>query len=176
MTTLRTYPLAEGGAPHSMIELLAALRTPLHILFDDRIRAPRGRRRALLLRRLLLGLELLCKLEEQLLLPALRDSAPAAAAPVAWAQQEIELLRDAALLTGRSVAGNRELALALLQRLFGSHCAHVDGLLALKSAAAIDWARLKADVRAWLGRWQAEVQAAGEVEDEDRDPVGLPPR
>lgn len=175
MTTVRTSPQAEGAVPHSMNELLATLRTPLHILFEERIRAPRGKRRALLLSRLLLGLELLCKLEEQLLLPALRDSAPAAAAPVAWAQQEIELLRDAALLTGRSVAGNRELALALLQRAFGLHCARVDGLLAPKTAAA-DWTRLEKDMRAWLDRWHAEVESAGEVEDEDRDPVGLPPR
>lgn len=168
--------LADSGVPRSMNELLASLRKPLVVLFDERIRAPRGRRRALLLRRLLLGLELLCKLEEQLLLPALHDSAPAAAADVAWARQEIELLRDVALLAGWTVAGNRELALAVLQSAFGLHCARLDGMLAPKSKAAVDWTRLEEDMRGWLDRWRAEVQSAGEVEDEDRDPVGLPPR
>jgi hypothetical protein len=35
---------------------------------------------------------------------------------------------------------------------------------------------LEHEVRGLLGRWQLEVQINGGVEDEDRDPVGLPPR
>jgi len=127
-----------------------------------------GPRRAALERRLPLQLEQLWKIETQLLLPALQALQPQSLSPAA---QEVEALRDVALLLERSEAPNRELCWAVMQRLAQLHFARVDELLLQPGAARLDAAALLAEAQDWLAQW-----AGGDIEDEDRDPVGQPPR
>lgn len=121
--------------------------------------------------RLLLGLELLWKLEEQLLLPAV----PHAAAGVAVADtlREIELLRDLAAAVAQAGENTRpDRLIPVLEGWAMLHFARVDALL----VSAADGAALLAETNALLERWRSEVKKQGEIEDEDRDPVGLRPR
>lgn len=49
----------------------------------------------------------------------------------------------------------------------------------LRSADACsraDWPRLHCELLPWLARWQQDIDATGDIEDEDRDPVGEPLR
>ncbi|MCY7316667.1 MAG: hypothetical protein LH480_13915 [Rubrivivax sp.] len=134
------------------------------------------RRRTVIQRRLLLGLELISKLEEQILFPALADAEPGWADEIDKAQREVELLRDVSTLSGRTTAGNRDASMAVLEGLAVLHLTRVDTLLKRHGADTVPWVALEIEVRGLLGRWQVEVRHDGEVEDEDRDPVGLPPQ
>jgi hypothetical protein len=182
------------GAPartarHALSSLLLGLRSALQTVAGDRLGAVR-RRRGLLQRRFLLGLELLCKLEDQLLLPALTNAAhdavddgSSASANVgeygpslAMARREIELLRDLSALVGRTAAGNRDAVISVLQGLSDVHDQRVDALIHGVPVGRVPWAALEREMRGLLGRWRAEVLSDGDIEDEDRDPVGLPPR
>lgn len=158
--------------------LLESLRDDLRVLFTERKEAPQPRRRGALQRQLLLGLDLLWKIEEQVLLPALHEAVPdaVAVAMVRRVGNEIELMRDLALLATQTNSENREMSLAVLEGLAMLHFARVADLLARASIDAAESAALEQDVQGLLGRWQREVRLHGEVEDEDRDPVGLPPR
>lgn len=155
--------------------LFHGLHGALQALFTERPLAAR-RRRTVVQRRLLLGLELVSKLEEQVLYPALAEAEPGWAEVIHQAAHELELLRDVALLATRTTAANRDVTLSVLEGLATLHFARVDELLARPGADTVPWPQLEREVRGLLGRWHAEVQQAGEIEDEDRDPVGLPPR
>ena len=120
-------------------------------------------------RQALLRLEQLCKIETQLVFPAL---APA----LRHAQQEVELLRDLALLVERSAPAERDIAWAVIEGLAELHFARVDALLRQPGAPRADWRALLDEATAWCAQWGDEMRAGGDIEDEDRDPVGLPPR
>ena len=155
--------------------LFHGLHVALQALFVERPLAAR-RRRTAVQRRLLLGLELVSKLEEHVLYPALADAEPDWAGVIQQAAQELELLRDVALLATRTTAVNRDVTLSVLEGLATLHFTRVDELLRRPGADGVPWPQLEHEVRGLLGRWHAEVQRSGEIEDEDQDPVGLPPR
>ncbi len=165
-----------GAAARRALKLLFAdLYAALQVLFAQRPLAAR-RRRTVVHRRLLLGLELVSKLEEQVLLPALAEAEPEWADEIDKAQRELELLRDVSTLSGRTTAANRDVSMAVLEGLAALHMTRIDALLRRRGADSVAWGRLEREVRGLLGRWHAEVRRDGEIEDEDRDPVGLPPR
>ncbi len=164
-----------SAAQRSLQRLLQRLRESLQSLFRDRGGAARHRR-GVMQRRLLLGLELMCKLEEQLLLPALADAEPAAASAVALAGNELELMRDLSALAPRTSTSNRDVVLAVLEGLATLHFQRMDELLQRNGLQDLPWAELEQQMRRLLGRWRNEVNLTGDIEDEERDPVGLPPR
>jgi hypothetical protein len=164
-----------GNGRRSLATLIGNLQQALQALFTQREQA-RGRRRNLLQRRLLLGLELLCKIEEQALLPALQDAEPLWAPAIVLGTREIELMRDLTQLAAQTSPANREISLAVLEGMAALHFGRIGELLAREGAHHMDWPRLEREVRGLLGRWHTEVQLDGEIEDEDRDPVGLAPR
>lgn len=169
----------QGTAPaatrQTFVALLTRLRGVLLDLFARR-RETTARQGRLGQRRLLLGLEVLCKIEEQVLLPAVYDVDPDAAKALGHAGKELDLMRDVALLVDRTVSSNRQMVLDILEGLATLHFARIDVLLQRESADAIDWAAAESQTRSLLSRWHAEVATSGDIEDEDRDPVGEPPR
>ena len=173
------FAKADAAAGHTarraLRGLFHGLHTALQGLFVARPLAAR-RRRSVVQRRLLLGLELVSKLEEQVLYPALADAEPGWHSVIQHAAQELELLRDVALLATRTTAANRDVTLSVLEGLATLHFARVDDLLRRPGAGSVPWPQLEREVRGLLGRWHAEVQHSGDIEDEDRDPVGLAPR
>lgn len=171
----RHEPQTAAAPRRALRRLFGDLYAALQALFAQRPLAAR-RRRTVVQRRLLLGLELVAKLEEQVVYPALAEAEPGWAADLDQAQQELELLRDLSLLTGRTTAANRDVSMAVLEGMATLHFTRVDGLLGRAGAEVAPWSAMEREVRGLLGRWQAEVRRDGEIEDEDRDPVGLPPR
>lgn len=158
--------------PDRFHALLAGLRDTTLQQFAQRERSP-GDRRPGVERLLLLGLEQQWKIEAQLLLPAL---APMQARAARLASQEIEVLRDLALLAGHGEAAATLTTWTVLQRLAELHACRIDDLLAQHGPAGVDWTRLLAEAETWLAQWAQEIQSTGDIEDEDRDPVGQAPR
>jgi hypothetical protein len=116
-----------------------------------------------------LGLELWLKLAAESLLPALRDAEVPPASELRTALRQIDELRELARLHGEEPA-----RLAAPVR---DHLQRTESLLGCADATQlVDWPRLRGDVLAWMARWQQEIDATGDIEDEDRDPVGEPPR
>lgn len=126
--------------------------------------------------RWLLGLELVWKTEELVLLPAIGVAASHAAAAVGEAGDDIELMRGLAGLSERVPRDLRDEFDTLLHGLAQVHAARVDALLAVPSASAARWEDIEREIRGLLERWREEVQRDGDIEDEERDPVGSPPR
>jgi hypothetical protein len=155
-----------GDAQASFAELLSGLHAELR----HRLRA-RQQGQAAWRRQVLVRLEQMWKIETQLLLPALTGQG--ALQP---ALQEVELLRDAALLFERSAPDLSDIAWSVVQRLAELHLARIEGLMQCAAASPADWRALRDEASAWLSRWDAEIVVHGDIEDEDRDPVGLPPR
>jgi hypothetical protein len=177
MTTVSQDGDDDAVAAASLATLLEGLREDLRVLFAERKQVPQPRRRSALQRQLLLGLDLMWKIEDQVLLPALHEALPQEAVPaVRQVTGELELMRDLALLATQTNTENREMTLAVLEGLVTLHFVRVGALLGQAPADGADWAALEQDVQGLLGRWRREVRVQGEVEDEDRDPVGLAPR
>jgi len=169
-------PAVSDAGAASLKALLESLRDSLRALFTQRLDA-QARRAGQVQQQLLLGLELLWKIEEQVLLPALGGvRSGVSAAEVQHATDELDVMRDLALLVTQTNSSNREITFSVLEGLALLHFARGAELLDQAYAGAADWPTLEREVRGLLGRWQLEVQVHGEVEDEDRDPVGLPPR
>jgi hypothetical protein len=167
-------PKSPDGDPQlALRQRLLALRASLDALFARRL-ARRGPAWAQSRTRLLLGLELMWKLEEQLLLPALHPAPAPTQSGLAEARREIEQLRDLAESARQAPDGHQDVLMAALDGLASQHFLRVDELL--EGAGPADWAAMRDETDALLERWEGEVQAHGEIEDEDRDPVGLPPR
>lgn len=157
--------------------LLDSLCDSLLDLFDRR-RGEARQRPGKTQRRLLLGLELLWKIEEQVVLPALHMAARTAEPPLTALRQagdELKLMRDLGMLATQTAGDEREMSLAVLEGMATLHFARVAELLAATPADAVDWPALEVEIRALLARWRGELRTHGEIEDEDRDPVGLPP-
>lgn len=160
----------------ALVQLLLDLQRTVQSLFVQRSEA-RGPQRALLQRRLLLGLELLWKLEEQVVMPALQDAEPAAAPAIVLATREIETLRDLALrVVQAGDAGQADVAAAALEGVVHLHGVRSGKLLVRDGMQGVDWRALHKEVLELLSRWREEVHASGDIEDEERDPVGLAPR
>jgi hypothetical protein len=131
------------------------------------------------LARLLVMLELRWKLEEQILLPALREGDAALKDESREIAEEIDLLRELADLAERhkldpgstvtvtnAVAGIAALRSARIER----------ALEDAERARSIDAEHLAEEVREMFQRWRGEIAKTGDIEDEERDPVGEPPR
>ena len=135
---------------------------------------PRGARR-----RLLLALELMWKLEEQALLPALLDADAATRDDAADLDREVSRLRDLADLVRHGGLDATDMGVVL---------AALDGMNALRAlrfertldsavrTRRLDGGALAREMDEWLGRWREEVTTTGDIEDEELDPVGRPPR
>lgn len=109
-----------------------------------------------------LNLELWLKLAAEALLPARPDAGVPPVHAVQTAMRQIDALRH--------LAPPHDAALA-------AHLAQTDMLLRSAHACSrVDWPRLHGELLAWLARWQQEIDATGDIEDEDRDPVGEPLR
>ena len=158
------------------LEGRAGLRAASARLRDDWAATP-VRRRAAPLHRLLLALEMRWILEEQVVIPALgtRGSAELLRA----AERESALLRDASRVA-RAAALNADAQLALAGALEGLAALRSErieqALLQAQRSERIDSVALRREMDRWLERWHAEVQASGDIEDEDVDPVGQAPR
>lgn len=124
-----------------------------------------------------LGIELLCKLEEQLLHPALQRSRARFWPALAEAMGDIARLRA---LSSRIDAADAVKRPFLVAALDGLTRLHFDALRELLRDAAgsaeVDWDALEREARAMLARWRDEIREHGAIEDEDGDPVGHPPR
>jgi hypothetical protein len=127
-------------------------------------------------RRALLAIELRLKLEEQVLLPRLRELDLRADDSLT---RQIEMLREL-----MAEASHGELALHSNRLLWASiermSSLHFDAVAQLTLQALAD-PRFDADA-AWLNaedyrsRWRSEIGETGDVDDEEADPVGQPPR
>lgn len=155
------------GRP-SLAALLGGLHDALRSLFAQRARST-GRRRHVLQRRLLLGIDLLATIDEQVVLPALTSGDPAWQSRVAPALREVDLLRDAATLAVQTISVNRELALSLLDGLILLHADRVQSLLADAHAVDADWLTVENKVLALLGRWRSDVEFEAEAEEAELD-------
>ena len=127
-------------------------------------------------RRALLAIELRLKLEEQVLVPRFRELDLPALDTVA---KQIDLLREllAEAKHGELALQSNRLLWAAIERMSILHFDAVAQLMLL----AEDDRRFDAD-EAWheaedyRARWRTEIADSGDVEDEEADPVGQPPR
>ena len=146
---------------------LAQLREASERCLAEFEAAPAERRDALL-ERLRLALELRWKIEEQLVIPALGKREASLLLPAA--ERESNHLRDLAAHGARdamsSVAGLAALRAERIEL----------ALAAAQKRRGFDGSALLRDIDALLERWRGEVRRTGDIEDEESDPVGLPPR
>jgi hypothetical protein len=127
-------------------------------------------------RRALLAIELRLKLEEQVLLPRFRGLGIPALDTV---EKQIDLLREllAEASHGELALQSNQLLWAAIERMSTLHFDAVAQLMLL----AEDQPRFDADA-AWReaedyrSRWRSEIADTGDIEDEEADPVGQPPR
>lgn len=127
-------------------------------------------------RRALLAIELRLKLEEQVLLPRFRDlELPALETVVDQVEMLRELLAEGA--HGElALPSNRQLW-AAIERMSRLHFDAVAQMLVM----ALDHSRFDAeqawrDAKDYRARWRDEIAKTGDIEDEEADPVGQPPR
>lgn len=122
------------------------------------------------LRRLQLGLELLCKLEEQLLHPALSEARAFPWPSLDQARQDVIELRDLSVLLDRAAPLQRTVVVATLEGLARLHFSALDSMLHEADGTALPWSALERETRALLRRWQVELLRHGSVESQARDP------
>lgn len=165
-----------AGEPADALERLVALRLTTARLRDEFSAASAAQRPAAL-HRLLLALELRWILEEQVLIPALGTRGAYDLLRVA--ERESGLLRDlASVARGDTLAAAAQGALAVaLEGLAALRSERIEhALLRAQRSAHFDAAALRREMDQLLERWHQEVLATGDIEDEELDPVGLPPR
>ena len=129
-------------------------------------------------RRLLLALQIRWKLDQQSVAPRL-DDVTAGEPALPHVERESLLLQEwADLLESQALPAAAQRA--LLTTLTGLSALRAERLEAALAAAirrgAIDTAALARDIDERLARWRDEVLATGDIEDEEIDPVGTPPR
>jgi hypothetical protein len=160
------------------VALWSGLRQAAQRRYQEYSRA-QAAHRALPRRRLLLALELMWKLEEQALLPALLDADAGTRDDAAELEAEVSRLRDLADLVrqGHLDADSTNVVLATLDGMSGLRALRFERTLdRAVQARQLDGAALAQDMDEWLGRWREEVTTTGDIEDEELDPVGRPPR
>ena len=162
-----------AAARQRLLDTLKGLQAALQQLFVQHEKLGSGKRA---LKPLFLGLELLCKLEEQVLMAALLESKASNGRIVERAQHEIEILRELRDLIGDSRGRRRAALLGVLAGVSHLHFLQFTEHLADTEPEAMPWDMLQRETQDLLDRWHTEVLQHGEVEDEERDPVGLPPR
>lgn len=160
----------------------AALWSELHEAtercFDDYLGAG-ATERAAAQARLLKFLELGWKLEEQVLVPALHESDVRIRSDASMISDEIELLRELAeLVQGGGVDPAASLVIVgTLEGIASLRAARIEQALATaKPADHLDGTALANEMQALVKRWRQEIASTGDIEDEEADPVGKPPR
>jgi hypothetical protein len=127
-------------------------------------------------RRALLAVELRLKLEEQVLLPRFHElGLPALDA----AQKQTELLREllAEAAHGELALPSNRLLWAAIERMGRLHFDAVAQLLLLAQGdPRFDADRAWREAEDYRARWRNEIAETGDIEDEEADPVGRPPR
>ncbi len=180
---VESVPAALAAAPQPLLALLEDLRQALLQRLDDFHRAtgrradrPAGIEADAAPHRLQLSVELLCKLEEQLLHPALHDSRGGTWPALAQSMRDVDAMRELAARLGHAAPLHRPVVAALLEGMVRLHVEALDSQLREADESALPWDALEREMRGLLRRWEAEVREHGSIEDEDGDPVGHPPR
>ena len=127
-------------------------------------------------RRALLSIELRLKLEEQVLLPRFRELALPAQDAV---EKQIDLLREllAEATHGELALQSNRLLWAAIERMSTLHFDAVAQLMLLALAdSRFDADAAWHDAESYRARWRDEIADSGDIEDEEADPVGQPPR
>lgn len=118
------------------------------------------------LRRLRLGLELLCKLQEELLHPALHESRAITWPALDRVMRDVAALRNLSALLDRAAPLQRPVVVATLEGLAHMHFRALDALLRDADGDALPWSALERETRLLLRRWHTEVPD----DDVDADP------
>ena len=117
-------------------------------------------------------------LEEQLLFPALLDAFGGNREPFEHEERELVVLRGLVEDVQQAPADQQETLLSVLAGIGELHAESVDRIIerTREAGLAVDWSALSRSVAGMAERWQHEIEETGDIEDEDADPVGLPPR
>lgn len=140
-----------------LLNLLADFHRALNEQFDSCRHGARYRP-ALALQRLRAGVELLCRLQEELLHPALSASRAAAWPALGQAMESVDALRDVAELGTRTADTQQRALVALLEGLVQLHFVSLDELLAEADVAAMPWDELAQAADTLLQAWQADCR------------------
>ena len=127
-------------------------------------------------RRALLAIELRLKLEEQVLLPRFRELGLPALETV---EKQTDLLREllAEAAHGELALPSNRLLWAAIERMSTLHFDAVAQMMLLaQDHSRFDAEQAWRDAEDYRGRWRAEIAETGDIEDEEADPVGQPPR
>lgn len=173
---LTQFPLSKRSpaARHSLLTLLGEFQQALNAQFDTCRHAARYRP-GLALRRLRSGVELLCRLQQELLHPALSASRPGGWSgwpALAQAMHGAASLRELAALGTRSGDTQQHAVVALLEGVAQLQFASLGELLGQADVATLPWAELERETLSLLTHWQAEV-ARSDVEDEALQALNL---
>jgi len=158
--------------------LLGELRHALEQRFEGLPALPM-QQRSDSVRELVLALELRWKLEEQLLFPALSDAFGGDHGLFETDEEDLDKLREIGelVLAGATSPLRQDVLLKVLEGATRLHLERVDGLLhQVGRQPGIDWLAMGDEMQTLLARWRREVLITGDIEDEERDPVGLRPR
>ncbi len=124
-------------------------------------------------------LDLRCRLEQLVIVPALRASAGLPQEVLDRCECELAQVRDRieTVTLGLADAPQGDGSVVLAANAAMTHFDEMDALLLEPACvAALDAHALAAQIDAWTARWTEEIRATGDIEDEELDPVGLPPR
>lgn len=125
------------------------------------------------------ALDLRCKLEEIVVVPALRDTGAVPDSTLQRCEHDLAQLRERIESAARAAdhPGKDREGAPMVTSAAMKHFARIDALLCDPNYAAVLDARgLAQEIEAWTQRWMDEIKATGAIEDEEQDPVGLPPR
>lgn len=133
---------------------------------------------AALLKKILLAFELRWKLEELVLMPALKDTQGVMLCGTRDAERELAALRDLAGLAREDglSAGRQRVLLSAIDTLAALRTQRVSlALTRAQRASVVDTRALGLEMDQLLKRWHGEVRRTGDTEDEEMDAVGVPP-
>jgi hypothetical protein len=145
----------------------------------ERLAAGQGRRSSAQMpstRLALLAIELRLKLEEQVLLPRFRQLG---LPTVATVENQIEMLREllAEARWDKLPVQSSRLPWASIERMSALHFDAVAQLMLLALAnPEFNADQAWRDAEEYRSRWRNEIAETGDIEDEEADPVGEPPR
>lgn len=125
------------------------------------------------------ALDLRCKLEEIVVVPALRDTGAVPDTTLQSCEHDLGQLRERIESEARAAddPGKTREDVPTVTSAARKHFSRMDALLCDPNyAEVIDARGLAQEIEAWTQRWMDEIKTTGAIEDEEQDPVGLPPR
>lgn len=164
--------------PGDAFDRIGRLRSSTRKLFDEYMQVAQDGPPQLL-KKMLLALELRWKIEELVLIPALHGTQGVMHGCTQDAGQELDALRDlAALARDTGLSGERQrMLLGAIESLAALRTERINwALTRAQRAAMVDAQVLGREMDQLLERWHTEVHRTGDIEDEEADPVGRPPR